>query len=308
MFNSRRKMVAALVVSLTTLTLLAPIADARSLSGGKSSGRQSSNYSQRQTPPAQTAPQPQRATPAPAQTPQPAAAAQPQRNRWLGPLAGIAAGIGIASLLSHFGMGAALAESMGSMLLIAIVVMAGLFLWRRMRGNATPLRAVGVNQGQPNFDPRAWQSTTQPRMTDATFAAQPATSSNATPSWSIPADFDIDNFLRGAKVFFIRLQAAWDKVDLDDIREFTTAEMFAEIKLQLNERGAESNVTDVISVNAELLGIEDTPRDQLASVRFTGTLRPAPDAPVETFDEVWNLTKSTNKTTSWLLAGIQQAH
>lgn len=307
MFNLRKKTIAALVVSLTTLTLIAPIADARSLSGGKSSGRQSNNYSQ-QTPPAQTAPQPQRAAPAPAQSPQPAAAAQPQRNRWLGPLAGIAAGLGIASLLSHFGMGAALAESIGSMLLIAVVVMAGLFLWRRMRGNASPLRAAGVNQGQPNFDPHAWQSTTQSQTTDATFAAQPVALTTVAPTWSIPADFDVDNFLRGAKVFFIRLQAAWDKVDLDDIREFTTAEMFAEIKLQLNERGADINVTDVISVNAELLGIEDTPRDQLASVRFTGTLRPAPDAPVEAFDEIWNLTKSSNKTTSWMLAGIQQAH
>jgi predicted lipid-binding transport protein (Tim44 family) len=308
MFNLRKKTIAALVVSLTTLTLIAPLADARSLSGGKSSGRQSTNYSQRQTPPAQTAPQPQRAAPVPTQSPQPAAAAQPQRNRWLGPLAGIAAGLGIASLLSHFGMGAALAESVGSMLLIAVVVMAGLFLWRRMRGNESPLRAAGVNQRQPNFDPHAWQSTAQPQATDATFAEQLAASKNATPTWSIPADFDVDNFLRGAKVFFIRLQAAWDKVDLEDIREFTTAEMFAEIKLQLNERGAEVNVTDVMSVNAELLGIEDTARDQLASVRFTGTLRPAPDAPVEAFDEVWNLTKSSNKTTSWMLAGIQQAH
>lgn len=308
MFNLRKKMIAALVVSLTTLTLIAPIADARRLGGGKSAGRQSDNYSQRQTPPVQTAPQPQRAAPAPAQSPQPAAAAQPQRNRWLGPLAGIAAGLGIASLLSHFGMGAALAESIGSMLLIAVVIMAGLFLWRRMRGNASPLRAAGVNQGQPNFDPHAWQSTTQPQTTNATFAAQPAALTTAPSTWSIPADFDVDHFLRGAKVFYIRLQAAWDKADLDDIREFTTAEMFAEIKLQLNERRADINVTDVTSVNAELLGIEDTPRDQLASVRFTGTLRPAPNAPAEAFDEIWNLTKSSNKTTSWMLAGIQQAH
>ncbi len=79
-------------------------------------------------------------------------------------------------------------------------------------------------------------------------------------------------------------------------------------KLRLNERGATSNVTDVVSVNAELLGIEHIPRDQLASVRFTGTLRPAADAPTEPFDEVWNLTKSPSNPAGWVLAGIQQAH
>ena len=312
----RKKMFSTLLVGLTAFVLLAQLADARSLSGGRSMGRQSNNFSQRQATPPQSAPaqpaQPQRTAPASAPAQQPAA--QPQRNRWLGPLAGLAAGLGIAALFSHFGMGAALAESMGSMLIIAALIMAGLFLWRRMRGAAQPLSANA--QARATFDNPAWQpasaSTPSTQAADATFAAAPPATELApkefAPSWTIPADFDVDKFLRSAKVFFVRLQAGWDKADLEDIREFTTPEMFAEIKLEINERGATNNITDVVSINAELLGIEHIPRDQMASVRFTGTLRPASDAATEAFDEVWNLTKSPTNPAGWILAGIQQAH
>lgn len=297
MFKFRKKIISSLLVCLATLTLFTQIADARSLGGGKSFGRQSNNYSQHQASPPQSTPSPQRTAPASAPPPQPASAPQPQRNRWLGPLAGLATGLGIAALMSHFGMGGALAENMGSMLLIAAVAFAGLFLWRRMRSNSNSPLLSG-----------ATQPITQPYVADATFGASPAATSEFKPNWSIPSNFDVDNFLHDAKVSFVRLQAGWDKADLEDIREFTTPEMFAEIKLQLNDRGADANVTDVVSINAEMLGIEDTSRDQLASVRFTGTLRPAANAAAEPFDEVWNLVKSLGSPATWLLAGIQQAH
>jgi predicted lipid-binding transport protein (Tim44 family) len=300
------KILSKLLVIIGTLTFFAEIADARSLGGGKSFGRQSNNFSQRQTTPPQSAPAPQRTAPATAPAQQPAAA--PQRNRWLGPLAGIATGLGLAALFSHLGMGGALAESMGSMLLIAIVVMMGLFLWRRMRGGLQPSLANGPAQPRTVFETQHRQSTATSSMSDATFANANDTNTELKPNWSIPADLDVDKFLRSAKVFFVRLQAGWDTADLEDIREFTTPEMFAEIKLQLNERGAGSNITDVLTIEAELLGVEHIPRDQLASVRFTGTLRPAPAAPIESFDEVWNLTKSPTNPAGWILAGIQQAN
>lgn len=292
--------------------LFTEFAEAKGVSRGKSMGRQSSNVSQRQETPPQNAPA--QATPAqPAQsqaaTPQQArtnpaanpaqAAAQPPRNRWLGPLAGIAAGLGLAALFSHLGMGAALAEAMGSMLLIAAVVMLGLFLWRRLRGGGLQPAAAGM--GNMGGMARAPVDDTH-RPTGSTFDPR----ADYNPNWTIPVGFDTDKFLRSAKLFFVRLQAGWDTADLEDIRQFTTPEMFAEIKLQLNERGAAPSVTDIVSVEAELLGIEHIPQDQVASVRFTGTLRSGPDAPLETFDEVWNLTKSPTNPQGWILAGIQQ--
>lgn len=300
------------LVYATALMLFAEFADAKGVSRGKSMGRQSSNVSQRhdappqnnttQAAPAQntnaqsaTAAQQQPRANTAANPAQPAAA-QPPRNRWLGPLAGMAAGLGLAALFSHLGMGAALAEAMGSMLLIAAVALIAMFLWRRLRGGMQP--AVAGPAGMARVpDEETYRPT-------ASASFDPQTGFN--PNWTIPVGFDTPKFLHSAKLFFVRLQAGWDTADLDDIRQFTSPEMFAEIKLQLNERGAAASVTDIVSVEAELLGIEHIPRDQVASVRFTGTLRNGADAPLESFDEVWNLTKSPTNPQGWILAGIQQ--
>jgi predicted lipid-binding transport protein (Tim44 family) len=51
-----------------------------------------------------------------------------------------------------------------------------------------------------------------------------------------------------------------------DIREFTTPEVFAELKMQITERGAQTDYTDVVSIDAELLGIETSATEYLASV------------------------------------------
>jgi predicted lipid-binding transport protein (Tim44 family) len=123
--------------------------------------------------------------------------------------------------------------------------------------------------------------------------------------WGVPADFDQATFLRVAKGNFIRLQAAWDKGDVADIREFTTPEVFAEMKLQISERTV-ADYTDVVSIDAELLGIETSDTEYLASVKFTGSIKPAPDALPEPLNEVWNLVKPRDGSNGWLLAGIQQ--
>jgi predicted lipid-binding transport protein (Tim44 family) len=124
--------------------------------------------------------------------------------------------------------------------------------------------------------------------------------------WGVPADFDTAGFLRNGKIYFIRLQAAWDKADVNDLREFTTPEMFAELKMQLQERGASSNHTDVVSLDAELLGVETVGSDYLASLKFSGMIRESENAPAEPFTEVWNLSKPVTGQGGWALAGIQQ--
>ncbi len=135
----------------------------------------------------------------------------------------------------------------------------------------------------------------------ATPAALSGTSS------TVPADFDPAGFLRHAKSNFIRMQAAWDRADVNDIREFTTPEMYGELKMQLTERGATANHTDVVSIEAELLGIETTQYEHLASVRFHGMIREAEHAAAEPFSEIWVLTKPVSGQAGWLLAGLQQS-
>ena len=127
-------------------------------------------------------------------------------------------------------------------------------------------------------------------------------------SWEVPADFDATGFLRNAKVYFVRLQAAWDARNLVDIREFTTPEAFAEIRVQVDEQKAANDKTEVVALDAQLLGVETGAHDYLASVRFSGAIRENDMPAAEPFVEVWNLTKPKSGRTGWLLAGIQQIH
>jgi predicted lipid-binding transport protein (Tim44 family) len=123
---------------------------------------------------------------------------------------------------------------------------------------------------------------------------------------NIPADFPVESFLRSAKTSFIRLQAANDRKDLNDIREYTTPEMFAEISMQISERDNTPQKTDVIAINGQLLAVADEGDYAIASVRFTGQLSENNGAP-ESVDEIWHVQKNLRDEKSvWLLAGIQQ--
>jgi len=127
--------------------------------------------------------------------------------------------------------------------------------------------------------------------------------------WGIPAGFDVEGFLRSAKTNFVTLQAAWDKSDIRTLRAMMTDEMLAEIKTQLAEReahtGGPANHTDVVMIDAQLLGIEDVGDDYLASVEFSGMIREEPSAGPSPFREVWNMTKPKSGSTGWLVAGVQ---
>ncbi|WP_371300383.1 Tim44 domain-containing protein [Nitrosomonas sp.] len=145
----------------------------------------------------------------------------------------------------------------------------------------------------------------------------------ATPPWSsatgstadngqvhrpnIPPGFQVEPFLRNAKMSFIRLQAANDVGDLNDIREYTTPEMFAEISMQTQERGNVEQKSEVTFIDAKLLDVETSEDSAIASVRFTGQMRELPDGESEDFDEVWHVEKNLKDSNAvWLLAGIQQ--
>lgn len=279
---------AALAVGLT---MAVGNAEAARVGGGKSFGmqRQMAPVSK----PATTA-SPQTAAPASAATAKaPAAAtpaAQPKRS-WMGPLAGLAAGLGLAALASHFGFGEELANMM-MFALIAFAVMAviGYFLRKR----ATHQQASMAGAGAPYNAPASMYQ-----------ANESSGGSNATAS-KIPANFDADGFIRNAKVGFIRLQAAHDAGDLADIREFTSPEMFAEIRMDLEQRHGAAQKTDIVSLNAEILDVEEESQRYIVSVRFNGMLREETNAAPVAVDEIWHLTKPISGQGGWVLAGIQQ--
>ena len=290
-----KKLWMALMIAILGVSLGIGNAEAKRLGSGGSMGKSSPSYS-RQAPMQQSG---QQAAPAPRPA-QPAAPAP--SSPWKGILGGALLGLGLGALLSHFGMGAEFASMLGSVLMIALIAIAGLFIFRMLTRKSAPAQPmpayagpmersitpeIGSNLGQTSSDPAPlnWQSG---------HAA------------SVPEGFDAAAFLRHAKTNFIRMQAAWDKADVNDIREFTTPEMFAELKMQLTERGASSNHTDVVSLDAELLGIETTSDEYIASIRFSGMVREAENVPAEAFSEIWVLAKPVSGSGGWLLAGLQQ--
>ena len=293
-----KKFLASMMIAITALSMVAE-ASARPLGGGRSIGRQSPTVA-RQAPAPAPAPGSQMQRPgAPAATP----AIPPKPSvPWKGILGGALLGFGLASVFSHMGMGGAMAGMLSSILMIGLLVLAGLFVYRMFRRKNPPATTVfsGFNQ-QPA---PAGGAPLQPPA----FQPQAPQSSSAAPAapWGVPPDFDKEAFLRHAKSSFIRMQAAWDKADTNDLREFTTPEVFAELKMQIQERGQTADFTDVVSIDGELLGIETIANDYLASVKFVGMIKSSPSAAAEPFAEVWNMSKPLDGSTGWVLAGIQQ--
>lgn len=298
--------VMVLAAGLFAMTLTLDSVEAKRVGGGRSVGKQSNSVTQqRQT-------QPQQAQ-SPSAQPAPAPAAQPARNRWLGPLAGLAAGLGIAALLSHFGMGEGVANFVMIALLVGAAVFLISFLLRKFRGAnqaATPYRPAyqysAVGQETVTAPPPS-QLSSYPGASSATPSPQPHAANLVTPRpFTIPSGFDVEGFVRNAKVSFIRMQAAFDTSNLDDLREFTAPEMFAELRLQLQERGNATQRTDVVTLNAEMLGVETHATEELASVRFSGMVREEADQAASAIDEVWNFARPLDGSSGWVLAGIQQ--
>lgn len=270
-----------LMIALTCMSLFSTVAEAKRFGGGSSFGKQ------------RTMPT-QQAQKAPATAPAPVASA-PGGNRWLGPLAGLAIGAGLGAMFAGGGLGG-LGSMMGPILLALIAAAMAMFLISRFRKSQQPtMQYAGVDA--PYNSPEPFQ--------------QPIYGGSAAPAsvtGNVPSDFPVESFLRNAKTSFIRLQAANDRKDLDDILDYTTPEMFAEISMQMQERGDVAQKTDVIAINAELLEVANEGDYSIASVRFTGQLRENNGVP-ENVDEVWHVTKNLRSDKSvWLLAGIQQTN
>jgi predicted lipid-binding transport protein (Tim44 family) len=270
-----------LTITLTCLSLFAAMAEAKRFGGGGSFGKQ------RTMAPQQATKSPASATPTPAQGATPA----PAGNKWLGPLAGLAIGAGLGALFAGMGMG----EGMGTIMMILLGAMAVMFLVSMFRKKQPQTAMQYAGAGAPYQSPQA----ASPTSGSAAPAPVAATS-------NIPADFPVDTFLRSAKTTFIRLQAANDRKDLNDIREYTTPEMFAEISMQMQERDNTPQKTDVLAINGVLLEVANEGDMAIASVRFTGQLCENNGAP-ESIDEIWHVQKNLRDDKSvWLLSGIQQ--
>ena len=267
------------LVALLSLSLVAVDADAaRRLGGGTSIGRQR-----------QITPTPKPATPSAA----PAAPAQQPSgmSKWLGPLAGLALGAGLASLFMNNG----LAGALGGILMIMLIAAAAMFAWRMLRSKpqAGPMQYAGTGTGAqgspPNISNIFGGGATAPAATVSRF----------------PAGFDAEQFARHAKLNFTQLQTAHDRRDLSTMRDFMTPELYAQIAAQVAQNPGPQN-TAVVTLDAEVLEVVTEGATYIASVRFSGAIREGDTNPPEPFSEVWHLEKPVNGDSGWLICGIQQ--
>ena len=305
---------------LIGLSMVAVDADARRVGGGRSVGKQQS-ISPQQAAPKAPAQQQQAAPNAPTQQQAAApAAANPAKpsgmSRFLGPLAGLAIGAGLASLFMNNGLGGAL---MGILLVLALVIGA-VFLVRMFLGRSqrpAPLGYAGATPSgrvEPSAAPAQQTSTAYSALPTGaaahsvaatTAGAAPYTAAPAVQRW--PADFNADEFVRHAKVNFVKVQDAHDRRDIEAIRDFLTPALAAEIEADMHASGNAPQKTDVITLNGEVLDVVTDAQVHTVSVRFSGLVREEPGAQPQPFSEICHLEKPFSGASGWQVAGIQQA-
>ena len=305
-----KSLILSLTIAVAAIGMAPTDVDAKRIGGGGSSGMQRSLPSRAPdaTPAKPAAPTTPAAAPATAGAT--AAAAAPKRS-WMGPIAGIAAGLGIAALMSHFGLGEGMGNILTMLLIAGLAFFAIRFLMRRFAGAPAGrgMQFAGATAGAGGGT--SSMPTNPPAQPSPSWSSPAATSVAAAPvlataAASLPSDFDKAGFERIAKMIFIRMQAANDTGDLNDLRAFTTPEMFAAIKMDLQDRKNAAQQTDVVRIDAEVLDVASEADRQIVSVRFHGLIREEKDGAAGDFDEVWNLVKPADGSREWAIAGIQQ--
>lgn len=273
------------IALLAGMTLLMAEAEAKRFGGGSSLGK---SYSFSRSKPAPTSTN--RATQNNAVS-NPAARSS-GASRWLGPLAGLAAGGLLAAML--FGDGFEGLQIL-DMLLIAGLIFGAIVLFKAMRSRAATARPAGAGApyqpGGMNYQAEEFGGAAEPQAAD----------------YDAPGWFDAAGFVEGAKTHFIRLQAAWDKGDFRDIREYTTPEMYAGLQQEFQRLSQDAHFTEVLTLEAELNAVRREGDQVVASVHFTGLIREDSAAEAGQVGELWHVVHDWDDPDGdWLISGIQQ--
>jgi len=246
---------------------------------------------------------------------------------WAGVAGGLATGLGFVWLASTLGLG----EAAASLLLIGFLVFAVLVvfgwwvrLWWRGNGSLTVgssgLAYQAVGRAVPReYSPqnvgndasaRPWERSTI--GFDASRFSEVVQAGETLPAdvTGVPPGFDVKTFLQASKANFISLQAAWDRSDVPSLRAMMTDDMLSQIQVQLAEReqfsGVSTNVvSEVVMVEARLLGLEELPHAHMACVEFSGLIREDGCPGPSPFREIWNITRPKSGPGGWLVAGVQ---
>lgn len=295
------------VLSLAILVLGVQVAEAKRFGAGKSFG-----FSK------QIAPKQFKSTPPAAKPATPAATtkqgAKPSgASRFLGPLAGLAAGGLLAAML--FGDGFEGLQMMDILLFALIAMGIVMFLKRRRAASASvyanaPYQPTAEAQ-MPQTPPEQSQQRESVEATPSYDSAAggligSAVSEEANNLLVAPAWFDEAAFIDGAKGHFIAVQKAWDQQDVSELESYCSPELYAALQAEMADVVPGKNHTEVDELNAETASMSIDGDYFVVSVRFSGFIKENVDEDAHAFSEIWHIRRLAEGKGNWQIAGIQQ--
>jgi len=273
----------ALCVGLT----LSLDANAKRFGGGKSSGSAPIHQTRQATPTTPAA--------APAAAPGRAAPAASGASRWLGPLAGLAAGGLLASMFMGDGF-----EGFQIMDFLIVALIAFLVF----RFIAARRRQQQPQVAMPGHAPMQREAHNQPAQ-QSVFGGSAAPAA-AAPVINAPAWFNEQSFLAAARNHFQSLQQHWDANEMDKITEFVTPQMLEFLKRERAELGDGFQSTYIDNLEVQLDGIDDRADRTDATLTFRGVSKNSRFDQGEAFSESWHMVRAPGENQPWLVAGIRQ--
>ncbi|MBU2334177.1 Tim44 domain-containing protein [Stutzerimonas kunmingensis] len=269
----------ALCISLT----FALDAHAKRFGGGKSFGSAPSH---------QTRQAPQQTQAAPNQAGRQTPAAASGASRWLGPLAGLAAGGLLASMF--MGDGFEGIQFMDILIFGLIAFLLFRFLAARRR------------QQQPAMAGHAPMQRDMPQQPSTSIFGGSAAPVAAAPMINAPAWFNEQSFVAAAREHFLSLQQHWDANEMDKISEFVTPQLLGFLKQERAEIGDAYQSTYIDDLQIQLDGVDDDAEKTTATLTFTGTAKTSRFDQGEPFSESWRMERAQGENQPWLVAGIRQ--
>lgn len=290
-----KNLLLTVLIGFFSFAMLASDADARRFGGGKSFGRSAPTFQKSA---------PSRTQAAPSQAQRNTGSATSNSRRWLGPMAGLVAGGVLGALL--FGD---MFEGFQFMdfLLIAGLIFGAIFLFRKLAASKTATAGGPRPQHREAYAGAGASTVSTPNIGSGLGGGTNTNDVNAGVADQRPAWFNEQEFLNAAKQHFVRLQAAWDVADMRDIRDYTTPQLFSELTLERQSYQGEQQFTEVVELNAELLGVTREDDRLVAAVRYSGRIREEQDGKAEPFSETWRIEREDKPDANWLIAGIEQA-
>ncbi|MFC2972765.1 Tim44 domain-containing protein [Azotobacter bryophylli] len=296
------------------LTLSLDVNAAKRFGGGKSFGSAPTH----QTTQTRQAPQQQPNSVGAAPAPAPGAstttrpATQPQANpaaapvrpasgasRWLGPLAGIAAGGLLASMFMGDGF-------QGFQLLDFLIIALIAFLVFRFVVARRHKQQPAMAGHAPMPQGRAMPGAPLQRQAPAAPNAVGGSRATARPVLNAPAWFNEQRFLAAAQEHFMALQQHWDANEMDKIAEFVTPQMLSFLKQERDGLGDGYQSTYIDDLHVQLDGIDDLADKTVATLTFSGVSKSSRFDQGEPFSESWRMERRQGQNQPWLLAGIRQ--